>query len=127
MPHNRFATLLLATVPLAAAAQDATITDPDKYRVLLDNHCVRVLSYRDEPGARTHEHHHPDFVVVALAPFRRSLQLPDGRRLERDFQAGDVMWSPAQTHIGENIGSTPTQVVMVELKPQSASAACGRN
>lgn len=127
MPCFRFPALLIATAPLVAAAQDAAVTDPDKYRVLLENDCVRVLSYRDRPGERTHEHRHPSFVVVALAPFRRSLQLPDGRRLQRDFQAGDVMWSEAQTHIGENVGTTPTEVVMVELKPAAASAACGRS
>ncbi len=127
MSPPRFAALLLAAMPLAAAAQDAAVTDPDKYRVLLENDCVRVLSYRDQPGARTHQHHHPAFVVVALGPFRRSLELPDGRRLQRDFQAGEVMWSEAQTHIGENVGTTPTEVVMVEIKPAAAPAACGRN
>ena len=34
----------------------------------------------------------------------------------REFKAGDVMYSPAQTHIGENVGDTPTHVIMVELK-----------
>lgn len=50
----------------AATAQDATRTDPDKYRVLLENEHVRVLGYRDLPDARTHEHQHPPFVVVAV-------------------------------------------------------------
>jgi hypothetical protein len=26
------------------------------------------------------------------------------------------MWIPAQTHIGENIGTTPTEVLLVEFK-----------
>jgi hypothetical protein len=127
MNRHPLTLLLLALAPLAACAQDATATDPDKYRVLLENERVRVLGYKDLPGSRTHEHRHPDFVVVALAPFRRVLHLPDGRRLQRDFRAGDVMWSQAQIHIGENIGDTPTDVVIVELKPPPAAAACGRN
>ena len=34
----------------------------------------------------------------------------------REFKVGDVLWSDAQTHIGENIGEAPTQVVMIEMK-----------
>lgn len=108
--------LLLAAAPPLAAAQDATVTDPDKYQLLLENDRVRVLSYRDRPGERTHEHRHPAFVVIALEPFRRRLHLPDGRTMVREFQAGEVMYSDAQTHVGENVGSTPTRVIMVELK-----------
>lgn len=121
------ALLMAACAPFAAGAQDAAVTDPDKYRVLLENEQVRVLSYRDQPGEYTHEHRHPAFVVVALAPFQRQLKLPDGKVMRREFQAGDVMYSAAQTHIGENVGSTPTQVVMVELKRAAAPAACGAN
>lgn len=108
--------LLLAAAPLLARAQDATVTDPDKYKLVLENAQVRVLDYRDRPGERTHEHRHPAFVVIALEPFKRRLQLPDGRTIVREFQAGEVMYSDAQTHIGENVGSTPTRVIMVELK-----------
>ena len=32
---------------------DPTSTDPDAYRVILENDRVRVLEYRDEPGYRT--------------------------------------------------------------------------
>jgi len=34
----------------------------------------------------------------------------------REFKAGDVIWSDAQTHIGENIGESPTHVLMIEMK-----------
>jgi len=39
--------------------------------------------------------------------------LASGRKA---LQAGDVLWSDAQTHIGENIGDTATHVIMVEMK-----------
>ena len=48
--------------------------------------------------------------------FKRRIQLPDGRVLMREFKPGDVMWSDPQTHIGENVGDTPTHVIMVEVK-----------
>lgn len=97
-------------------AADPTVTDPDKYRAVLDNERVRVLRYHDEPGQKTNAHHHPDSLLYALSSFRRRLRFPDGTVKERDFREGDVMWVPAQTHVGENIGSTPTEVLLVEMK-----------
>ena len=38
------------------------------------------------------------------------------KELIREFKAGDVMWSDAQTHVGMNVGETPTQVIMIEMK-----------
>lgn len=111
---------LLLALPLVAAvsanAADPVATDGDKYTVLLDNDRVRVLAYTDRPGDRTHAHEHPAFVVYALAPFKRRLQLPDGRTLVREFKAGEVLYSNGEAHIGENVGTTPTQIIMVELK-----------
>jgi hypothetical protein len=105
---------LLSAVPARAA--DPLHTDGDKYKVRFENDRVRVLEYSDRPGDRTHEHRHPPFVLYAVAPFKRKLLLPDGKELTREFKAGDVMWSDAQTHIGLNIGDTPTQVIMIEIK-----------
>ena len=49
--------------------------------------------------------------------FRRSLTLPlEGKSGTRDVKAGDVAWGKAQVHIGENVGTTDTHVIMVELK-----------
>lgn len=100
----------------AALAHDPIQTDGDKYKVKLENDKVRVLEYRDRPGDETQEHRHPAFVVYAVGPFKRRITLPDGKVMTREFKAGDVLWSEAQTHIGENIGDTPTHVIMVELK-----------
>jgi beta-alanine degradation protein BauB len=101
---------------LTASAQDAAQTDGDKYKVILDNAQVRVLEYRDLPGDKTHEHRHPAFVLYALVPFQRKIHLPDGKSMLRTFKAGDVMYSDAQTHIGENVGNTPTHVILIEMK-----------
>ena len=98
------------------AAQDPVHTDGDKYKVLLENARVRVLEYRDKPGDKTVQHAHPAFVVYAMSPFKRKIHLPDGRTLVREFKAGEVLWSEAQTHIGENVGETPTHIIMVEMK-----------
>lgn len=107
----------LICLSAAVIAADPVATDGDKYKVLLDNDRVRVLAYTDQPGDRTQPHEHPAFVVYALAPFKRRLQLADGRSLVREFKAGDVLYSNGEAHVGENIGTTPTQIIMVELKP----------
>ena len=110
----------------AVFAQDPIVTDPDKYKVVFENDWVRVLDYRDRPGEKTHQHRHPAFVLYALTAFQRSLQLPDGRTLQRQFREGDVMWSDAQEHIGMNTGNTPTHVLIVEMKPGIAACAAGQ-
>lgn len=115
---------VLASIPSLAAAQDPVQSDGDKYRVIFENDCVRVLDYRDRPGGRTSQHTHPAFVLYSLSSFERTITLPDGKVLTRQFKEGDVMWSDAQTHIGENTGDTPTHVILVETKP--AVGECAR-
>jgi hypothetical protein len=119
-------TLVAATVLFSVSvhARDAVQTDSDKYKNIFENDCVRVLDYRDTPGQKTHQHTHPAFVLYALSPFKRSITLPDGKILQRQFKQGDVLWSNAQTHIGANNGETPTHVIIVEMK--SEIGACAR-
>lgn len=112
-PIAAVTTLMIASM---AHAADPATTDPDKYVVRFENDRVRVLEYKDMPGEKTHEHQHPAFTLYALSAFKRQITLPDGKVLVREFAVGDIMFSEAQTHIGENIGETPTHVIMVELK-----------
>ncbi len=107
--------LALLTAP-AAIASDPVQTDGDKYKVRFENERVRILEYRDMPGDKTNQHHHPAFVLFALSPFKRTSTLPDGKVLTREFKAGDMLQSEGQTHIGENVGDTPTHVIMIEMK-----------
>jgi hypothetical protein len=86
---------------------DPTITDPGLYRVVFENDRVRVLEYRDRPGDRTHPHGHPDSVMVTLSSFRRRLHGGDGR----------------QEHAGENIGTTESHSIFVELKEPPPAGA----
>jgi len=97
-------------------SRDPVITDGDKYKVILENDRVRVLEYRDSPGQRTSPHHHPDYVLCALSTFKRKFVLADGREAVREVRAGEVVWGKADSHVGENVGSTDTYVMLVELK-----------
>jgi hypothetical protein len=115
--------VVAASCPTAgeASAPDPIVTDGDKYHVVLENAHVRVLSYHDKPGDKTRPHHHDEFVLYALSSFRRRLIFPDGAVKERDFRPGDVIWMPEQVHTGENVGTTDTDVVIVEQKPRCSS------
>lgn len=94
---------------------DPVTTNPDHYRVVFENERVRVLEYTDAPGDRTTEHEHPDSVMVTLSSFRRRLHGP-GTHRDVELAPGAAGWLPAQRHSGENIGSTPTHALFVELK-----------
>jgi beta-alanine degradation protein BauB len=91
--------------------------------VVFENERVRVLEYTDRPGESTTPHEHPDSVMYTLSSFRRRLFHGDAER-DVELTAGTVGWVPAQQHAGENIGTTDTRVVFVELK-QSPAAAGG--
>lgn len=95
---------------------DPTHTDPDKYKVLFENDQVRVLDYRDTPGAKTKPHQHPNSVLLMLSDFSRRLTIGSDVVREVTVTAGQAVWNPAQVHVGENIGTTDTHVLFVELK-----------
>ncbi len=96
--------------------KDPLVTDGDKYSVVLENERVRVLRYHDKPGDKTLQHFHPDYLLYAESSFSRRLAFPDGQEHEVDVKAGSIVWMKAHAHIGENIGDTNTDVIIVELK-----------
>jgi hypothetical protein len=94
---------------------DPVQTNPDLYRVVLENDRVRVLEYLDRPGDRTLPHGHPDSVMVTLSSFRRRLWSGE-REVELELPAFETRWLDAQEHSGMNIGDGPTHSIFVELK-----------
>jgi quercetin dioxygenase-like cupin family protein len=101
---------------------DPTVTNPDNYTVIFENDRVRVLEYTDEPGDRTTLHGHPDSVMYTLTSFRRRLIHGENQR-DVELPVGSVNWLPAQQHLGENIGDTPTHAIFVELKDVGVNVA----
>ena len=95
--------------------RDPALTNPELYRVVMENDRVRVLEYRDRPGDRTTPHAHPDSVMITLSSFRRRL-IRDARSAEVELADGAVRWLDAQEHDGENICETETRAIFVELK-----------
>ncbi len=105
-------------------ADDPITSNPELYRVVMENDRVRVLEYRDRPGDRTATHVHPDSVMITLSSFRRRLIQGD-RHAEVELEAGTVRWLDAQAHAGENIGDSESHSFFVELKesPRGPSRA----
>jgi len=98
--------------------KDPVETNGDHYRVIFENDAVRVLAYSDSPGDKTTPHEHPNSVMYTLGPFQRRLTSGDMTR-DVEMPGGVAVWLAAQEHSGENIGSTNTEVVFVELKDGS--------
>ena len=103
---------------------DPVVTNPQLYRVVMENDRVRVLEYRDRPGDRTTPHRHPDSVMVTLSSFRRRLT-SGGRHQDVKLEAGITRWLAAQEHSGENIGESASHAIFIELKdpPSTADAS----
>lgn len=98
-----------------AVNDDPVVTNPNLYRVVVENDRVRALEYRDVPGDRTAPHGHPDSVMITFSSLRRRLSSGD-READLELDAGLVHWLVAQEHTGENIGETETHVFFEELK-----------
>jgi quercetin dioxygenase-like cupin family protein len=94
---------------------DPVDTNPEHYRVVLENEKVRVLEFTDQPGDKTAPHRHPDSVIVALTPLRRRIT-SGGRAADVVLQAGQTWWLDADEHAGENTADFPTHLILVELK-----------
>ncbi len=106
-------------------ARDPVATNPQLYRVVLENDRVRVLEYRDAPGDRTATHAHPDSVLVTLSSFRRRLRQGE-REVEVELAAHEARWLDAQEHSGANTGGTASHSFFIELKePRPGSAPEG--
>jgi hypothetical protein len=104
---------------------DPVATNPDQYRVIMENERVRVLEYRDKPGDKTSPHRHPDSIMFRLSAFNRRLS-SGGREVEVELPDGVSRWLGAQEHSGENAGDTETHTIFIELKGTVAAGAAHR-
>ena len=102
-----------------ALAQDAVVTEPGSYRVVLENDVIRVLEIFSQPRTwlcGVGEHSHPAHLTVALSDARLRITLPGGEKLDASHRLGDVFWSEAETHTVENIGNGVVRALIVEIK-----------
>ena len=104
----------------AAQAQDAAKVQPAAYKVVLENHALRVLEFNSRPGmgiCGEGMHSHPAHLTVLLSDLTQArVKLPNGKTLTGSRKLGDVFWSEAETHEVENISGRDVRTLIVELK-----------
>ncbi|QED36405.1 DUF4440 domain-containing protein [Antarcticibacterium arcticum] len=97
-------------------AQDAVKADPQHYKVEMENDFVRVLRITYGPGEQSTVHEHPKGVAVFLTDYNVEFSLPTGEVIPATGKKGQVIWSDGEKHQPTNKGTTPLEVIQVELK-----------
>lgn len=110
------AAAVVAFASSAVLAQDAVKVDPKHYTVLIDNPQVRVLRIHYGPHETSVRHSHPDSVVTYLTNGRMKMLLGNGKTVVSSGKAGESVWTPAGVHTPTNLGDTPFEAVLVEMK-----------
>ena len=116
------ASFLLVLSAVTAAQQqpghiDPALVSPDIYTVLLENEHVRVLEYRILPGEKEAWHTHPPKVAYIVSGGKLRITKEDGDSFVVEEDSDNVAWMNAVgRHFGENIGTTPVRIVLVEIK-----------
>jgi quercetin dioxygenase-like cupin family protein len=109
--------IALLVLPLAfLLAQDPVKVDAKHYKVEFENDQVRVLRINYGPHEKSVMHEHPDALAVFLKDGKTKFTTPDGKTQTVEMKAGTTMWTPAGKHLPENLGDTPFELVLVELK-----------
>ncbi len=120
--NNLVVILFLALSSVVAAGQqpdhiDPIEVSPDKYRVLLENEHVRVLEYQIKPGQKDAWHTHPPKVSYIVSGGTLRITTEDGDSFVVSEDSDNAAWMGAVSrHFGENIGTTPVRIVLVEIK-----------
>jgi len=111
----------LCLAPIVSA-QDAVKTDPKHYTVVSENDQVRILKVHYGPHEKSIMHSHPNSVAVFLTDTSGKFTFPDGKTQDLTTKAGDAQFTPAGTHLPENLKDTPFDLILVELKGHAAKS-----
>lgn len=115
--------VVLAALPLAAAAQDPVKVDAGHYKLLIDNASVRVLKISYAPGTKSSMHSHPDAMLVPLGAAKVRFTLADGKTQDMEVGKETAAYTPAGTHDPTNVGTTPVDALLVEFKAKTPGTA----
>jgi quercetin dioxygenase-like cupin family protein len=109
--------LFVLAFAIPVIAQDATKADPNHYKVEFENSRVRVVRAKYGPHEKSVMHSHPDLVAIFQTDGRVKFTYPGGKTEERDMKAGTTLFTPAVTHLPENLTDGDMEIILVELKP----------
>ncbi len=103
----------MTTIP---ASEDSVKVDPKHYQVEFQNDRVRILRVKYGPNEKSVMHSHPANVAVFLTDGSTKFTLPDGKTSVTNIKARQAQWADKETHLPENMGGKPFELVLVELK-----------
>jgi hypothetical protein len=95
---------------------DPVKVDPKHYKVEFENDSVRVLHISYGPGEKSVMHYHPASVAVFLNDTTFRMSTPDGKSQDETNKAGTSQWAAAGSHLPQNLGNKPAELILVELK-----------
>ena len=84
-----------------------------------ENDQVRILKVHYGPHEKSVMHSHPAGVAVFLTDADVRFNYPDGKTELITPKAGDARYTPATTHLPENIGDKGMDVIVIEFKGQA--------
>ncbi len=96
--------------------EDAVKIAPNVYKVVLENDRVRVLDVRTKPGDTSALHGHPDLVCYAITNCTWLLKSPNGDEFRAEIKAGDTIFLDAVEHTAEDVGTSESHALLIELK-----------
>jgi hypothetical protein len=105
-----------SSAPKPQIVQDPVKVDPKHYNVEVENEQVRVLRVNYKKHEKSMMHSHPDNVAIFLSDAHCRFTFPDGKTGERRFRAGESLYSPAGSHLPENLSGHAIDIILVELK-----------
>jgi len=99
-------------------AQDSVKVAADAQRkVLIDNDKVKMLEVDLAPGDVAPWHHHPNYLTYILSDGQLGITIKGKQPDVVNVKAGGYMYSPAETHMVKNLGTTVVKMLIIELKP----------
>jgi quercetin dioxygenase-like cupin family protein len=98
------------------AVQDPVKVDPKHYKVDFENDQVRVLRVNYGAREKSVMHSHPASVAVFQNEIHCRFTFPDGKTEEHRFHPGETLFTPAGSHLPENLNDQPINVLLIELK-----------
>lgn len=104
------------------SAQDAVKVDPKHYTVVSENDQVRILKVHYGAHEKSVMHSHPASVAVFLTDSTIHFTLPEGKTMDSKVKVGEAIYTSAQTHLPEDQGDKPFELILVELKGKAGAA-----
>lgn len=109
----------LKTKPAGVAvngAGDQLKADPKGTKLVLENEYVRVLRTVVPAHGKLAMHSHPAHVVIYMNGVSARATMADGKTQEANVPARGIRALGATKHVMENLGDTPTEAIVIELK-----------